>query len=268
MGEVEKYYDNISESEWGRLERHKVEFDITKRYLLEFTENTYKILDVGGGPGKYAIFLAQQGHEVSLLDLSSENINLARKKAKEANVEIKEYIHANALELSEKVTGLFDIVLCMGPLYHLLEEKDREKVVQECLKKLRPGGLIFVSFISAYAPIIDSIKKYPENIVGFKENLLKYLKDGRNIVSEENPGFTTAYFINPIDIESFMNKFDLEKKIIAGIEGLTAQSEDKINSLPEEAYNEWLDLIYKTSTNPLTWASCEHFLYIGGKNKK
>lgn len=267
MGEVEKYYDDNAIKEWERLERHKVEFDITKRYLLEYIKDSSRILDVGAGPGRYSIFLAEQGHEVSLLDLSIENINLARKKAQEAKVEIKEYIHADARKLSKKVSGIFDSVLCMGPLYHFTDIEDRQCVISECLKRLKPGGLIFVSFISAYAPMIDLIKNSPENIVGFKESLLVYLKNGKNIVSEENPGFTTAYFINPQDIEDFMSKFSLQKKVITGVEGLTAQSEAKINSLTEEVYEEWLDLIYQTSTNQCTWASCEHILYIGEKVK-
>lgn len=267
MDKVEKFYDDNAIKEWKRLERHKVEFDITKRYLLEYIQDFSRILDIGGGPGRYSIFLAKRGHEVSLLDLSKENIKLARSKAAEAHVEIKEFIHANALELSEKVSGTFDIVLCMGPLYHLPEIDDRLCVIRECLKKLQPGGLIFVSFISAYAPMIDYIKNYPENIVGFKKNLLQYLKNGENIVSTDNPGFTTAYFINPADIEDLMSGFNLRKKVITGIEGLTAQSEAKINSLSDEAYEEWLDIIYQTATNQFTWGACEHILYIGEKIK-
>ncbi|MFW6029208.1 MAG: class I SAM-dependent methyltransferase [Halanaerobiales bacterium] len=265
MSEVEKHYDRNPENEWQRLERHRIEFDITKRYLGEYIKNTSKILDVGGGPGRYSIHLARQRHEVTLLDLSSGNIHLAREKARDANVNIRDYIHANALELSEKVVGEFDVVLCMGPLYHLIEVRDRIKVIDECIKKLKKGGLFFAAFISAFAPIIDFIKNYPEEIINFKPNLLKYLEDGRNIVSEENPGFTDAYFIKPDEIEDFMDNFDLEKKIITGLEGLPAQSEAKINSLSEEAYQGWLDLVYQTSRNPLTWASSEHFLYIGKK---
>ncbi|MGM0411639.1 MAG: methyltransferase domain-containing protein, partial [Bacillota bacterium] len=167
---------------------------------------------------------------------------------------------------SDKVSGKFDVVLCMGPLYHLTDENDRKKVVNECLKKLKKGGKLIVSFISAYAPIIDFIKNYPEELAKYKsEFLFNYLEDGKNIVSSENPGFVTAYFINPAEIEPFMDNFNLEKEVIAGIEGITAQSEEKINNLSEAAYKEWLDLIYKSSKNPMTWASSEHFIYIGTK---
>ena len=266
MKEVEEYYDNIAEREWERMSRHKVEFDIMKRYLKEYITGKSRILDAGGGPGRFSIHLAEQGHQVKLLDLSSGNIELAKKKAKEYQVEIEEFIHGNVLDLSDNVSGQYDVVLCMGPLYHLVDEKDREKAIQECLKKLAPGGLLFVAFISAYAPIIDFIKHYPEEIVNYeKEDLLGYLKDGTNIVSEDNPGFTTAYFMHPEKIEGFMDNFDLDKKVITGLEGITAQSEEKINSLSSEAYEKWLDIIYETSTDPMTWSTCEHFLYIGQK---
>ena len=45
-------------------------------------------LDIGGGPGRYSIFLAQQGHQVTLLDLSGKNIRQAIERAKEADVHL------------------------------------------------------------------------------------------------------------------------------------------------------------------------------------
>ena len=62
-----------------------------------------------------------------------------------------------------------------------------------------------------------------------------------------------------------MNRFNLEKLVLSGVEGIPSQSEEKINSLPEEAFQKWLDIIYQTSTDPVTWASCEHLLYVGKK---
>lgn len=265
MNEIEKYYNEIAEYEWQRLERHKVEFDLTKRYLHEYICQPSSILDVGGGPGRYSIFLANEGHTVTMFELAANNIQIAKTRAENAGVKIKEFIQGNALNLSELVTGTFDVVLCMGPLYHLTEEADRRKVMQQCMELLKPGGLLVASFISAYAPIIDCIKGYPEEVVKMKNNLLKFLQDGRNLVAPDNSGFTTAYFINPMEIEGFMGSFGLEKLVITAVEGIPAQSEPKINALPEDAYQAWLDIIYHTSTNPMTWSTSEHFLYIGKK---
>lgn len=265
MKEVENYYDNSAEREWERLERHRIEFDITKRYLDKYLEKNSKILDAGGGPGRYSIYLAKQGHNVTLLDLSSENIKLGIKKSREEGIELNDYIHGNVLELSEKVEGLFDAVLCLGPLYHLTIIEDRKKAIEECLSKLKKGGKLFVSFITSYAPFIDTFANYPQAISKYKDIFFKFFDDGVNIVTDDNPGFTTAYFINPDEIEEFMNGFNIRKKAIAGLEGLFAQSESKLYNLPEKEYNEWVDVIYRTSTNSLTWAGSCHILYIGEK---
>lgn len=265
MGVVEKYYDENAEDEWFRLERHKIEFEITKRYLNEYVKKGDSVLDVGGGPGRYSMYLAEKGCKVHLLDLSSKNLEFAKNKSVELNIPIEEFFHADVLHMSKKVKGQYDVILCMGPLYHLPEEEDRINAIKNCLSHLKPGGVLLVSFISAYAPVIDILKKYPEAIRGRKEILLGYLKDGTNIVGPENQGFTNAYFMNPHQIIPFMNQFDLIEKTITGVEGISAQSEGRINSLNESDYREWIELIYETSKDPITWGACEHFLYIGQK---
>lgn len=265
MREVERFYDKNPSIEWKRLEKNRIEFDMTKKYLNHFLKPGSKILDVGGGPGRYAIYLSEGGHEVSLVDLSSKNLELAKEKAEENGITLRNYIHANALNLSETVEGMFDAVLCFGPLYHLVTEDDREKAIGECLKRLNPGGLLFTAFISAFAPINDCVTYYPKGIIGYKDQLINYTKDGVNIVSKDNPGFTTAYFIDPMAITPLMEKFEIETLAITGLEGLLAQTKDAIMSLPDEAYDEWLDLNFQLATNPVTWAGSEHMLHIGRK---
>jgi hypothetical protein len=107
------------------------------------------------------------------------------------------------------------------------------------------------------------IKQYPEKAVEYKDIYPGFLKDGRNIVSEANPGFTDAWFIDPAGIEGFMGVHDTEKLVITAAEGLISQSEARINALPDESFSEWIDIMMKLSLDPLTWGCCEHMLYIG-----
>jgi len=267
MKEVEQYYDSNPQIEWDRLGRHKLEFDMMKKHFHEYLLPDSTILDAGGGPGRIAIHLAQKGHKVTLLDLSAGNLKFAKEKARKEQVQIDRMIHANILDLNKHITDQFDSVLCLGPLYHLIHEKDRRKAIENCLNTLKPGGVFFAAFISSYAPIQDFIVNYPENIIGFKDKLLEYLDDGINIVSEENKGFTTAFFMNPLEIEPFMSSFSLEKIVITGLEGLFSQREEEINELPDNVYADWLDICYKTSTNPITWGGSQHILYIGRKKR-
>jgi len=266
MKNVEDFYDDSVDYEWNRLNRHKIEFDITKRYLEKYINTGSKVLDIGGGPGRYSIYLTKKGNKVTLVDLSKKNVEMAKEKSQKENLNLEGYIHSNVLHLSENVDKKYDVVLCMGPLYHLIKKKNRIKAIKECLKILKKDGILIATFISAFAPIIDFIKNYPEEIVNYKkEFLINYIENGKNIVSEDNPGFTNAYFINPSEIEKFMDKFKMKKVIISGIEGIPAQSEKKLYKLSEKAYNEWIDLIFEISKDPSTWGSCEHMIYIGRK---
>jgi ubiquinone/menaquinone biosynthesis C-methylase UbiE len=154
MSVVEHYYDIKAAEEWERLEEHRTEFAVTMRALNEYLPAPpASILDVGGGPGRYAIALAQQGYHVTLVDLSSGCLRFARAKAQEAVATLAGYIHANALDLGAIPGGSYDSVLLLGPMYHLQAAEERRQAVAEAARVLVPGGRIFAAFITRYAPI-------------------------------------------------------------------------------------------------------------------
>ena len=86
---VKKFYDETVNNEWERLDRHKVEFELSKRYMNRYIKPNDKVLDLGGGPGKYSLYLAERGCDVTLADLSPKNVDFALKKAKELGLPLK-----------------------------------------------------------------------------------------------------------------------------------------------------------------------------------
>jgi S-adenosylmethionine-dependent methyltransferase len=148
---VKDYYNNAPENEWNRLEKHIFEFPVTLGFINKHIKKTNKVLDIGGGPGKYAIELSKKVDEITLFDLSEKNIELAKLKAKEIKANIKDFVVGDARDLSQFENSSFDIVLNFGPMYHLHNEKDREKTIKESLRVLKPGGIIFVAFVSKFA---------------------------------------------------------------------------------------------------------------------
>lgn len=260
MDRVERWYDEEYD-EWERLERHKIEFDITKRYLDEYIRGeNLEIFDIGGGPGRYSIYLAGKGHKVTLLDLSRRNIEVAKEKSAEKGITLEGYIHGNALDLWEYEPEKYDVILLMGPLYHLIDEKDRKTAVEGALRLLKPNGIIFASFISNYAPIQDYLKDlYPIDSV---DGLLKYLKDG---VNDGDKGFTTAYFFGHKEARSLMNGFGLKELVFAGVENILAAKELEVNLLEEAEYAKWLELCYRLGKDENLMGTSEHYLYIGQK---
>lgn len=259
MNEIERWYDEKYD-EWARLERHKIEFDITKRYLDEYIKGeSLEIFDIGGGPGRYSIYLAEKGHKVTLLDLSKKNIEVAKEKSAEKGITLEAYIHGNALRLDE-YEQKYDVVLLMGPLYHLIEEFDRRLALEGALRLLKPSGIIVVSFISNYAPIQDYLK----GLYSFEsvDELLVYLKCGENTVEQ---GFTTAYFIGHKEAKELMNSFGLKQLAFANVENILSAKEIDINILEDDEYKKWLEIGYRLSQDENLMGTGEHYLYIGRK---
>ena len=123
---IEQFYDTDPAKEWERLARHRMEFAVSMRAIREhLPPPPAHILDIGGGPGRYSIALAKLGYDVTLLDLSKANIEFARSKAAAEGCALKDAVHGNALDLSRFADGIFDGVLLMGPLYHLIALEDR-----------------------------------------------------------------------------------------------------------------------------------------------
>lgn len=259
MEKVERFYDEEYD-EWPRLERHRIEFDITKRYLDEYLVGTsLKVFDIGGGPGRYAIYLAGKGHQVTLLDLSKRHILIAMEEAAKQGVELEACIHGNALELADYDRD-YDAVLLMGPLYHLTDLKDRQKAIEEALLRLRPGGLIFAAFISGYAPVHDNLKYLYE--LDSPEGVLAYISGAPN---PPDSGFTTSYFCSPQEARDLMAGFGLKELAFAAVENILCTKEQEINALPEEQYQNWLEVCYQLGRDPNLWGAGEHLLYIGEK---
>jgi len=85
--------------------------------LREFLpEAPRRLLDIGGGPGRYSIALARLGYSVTLFDLSQGCLELAQQKSKELGVELSATVRGNALSLRDFAEETFDVALLMGPL--------------------------------------------------------------------------------------------------------------------------------------------------------
>ncbi|HEX3044333.1 MAG TPA: class I SAM-dependent methyltransferase [Bacillota bacterium] len=263
---IKEFYDSLAETEWNRLEWHKMEFAVYWRIMEEIIPPGSTILDCGGGPGRYSFQLAKAGHQVTLFDLSAASITLAKQKSVELGISLAGFHQGNALDLSRFAADSFDTVLLMGPMYHLLELSERRQAVREAVRVLKPGGLLLVTFVTRYAFLLYLLKDDPAQIAAYPPRLIdQLLTDGINLVSEENPGFTHAYFAHPMEISPFMAENGLVQLRLTAVEPLISFLEDSVNHLPRESFTLWADLTYRLGTDPITWGNSEHMLYVGSK---
>lgn len=261
--EAEPFYDEYAPKEWERLEKHRTEFAVSMRALGEFLPRPpCAVLDVGGGPGRYAIELSRQGYSVTLLEISRGNLRLARQKAREAQVRLAGTIHANALDLSKLDPARYDAVLLMGPLYHLLSHGERVQAIQEAMRVLRPGGKLFAAFITRFAPFRYQAIGEPAWLVENPEYARQLLETG---IHDRPTQFAKAYYAHPDEVRPFMESCGLRTLSLVGCEGVVAEHEDKVNALTGKAWEAWADLNYKLGQDPTLYGASDHLLYVGIK---
>ncbi|MBN2548798.1 MAG: class I SAM-dependent methyltransferase [Anaerolineales bacterium] len=261
--EAEPFYDEYAPQEWERLGRHRTEFGVSLRAIHEFLPQApCSVLDVGGGPGRYAIELARQGYQVTLVDLSRENLKIARQKAGEAQVSLVDLIHANALDLSVIGPASFSAVLLMGPLYHLLSFRERVQAIHEARRVLQPGGRLFAAFITRFAPFRYMVMSDPAWLAENPAYALQLLETG---IHDNPTGFAKAYYVHPNEVAPLMEGCGLRTLSLVGCEGVLAEFDDQVSELTGKAWEAWVDLNYKLGQDPALYGASDHLLYVGEK---
>jgi ubiquinone/menaquinone biosynthesis C-methylase UbiE len=149
---LKDYYNSYGEREWERLEKSlhgRVHFEVTKHILQRHLPPKGHILDAGCGPGRYSIHLAEGGYKVSLVDISEEQLKLAKVKIDEAGVQgnISEVRCLDVCDLSEIPDASFDAVLCLGGALSYVRDA-RDRAISELIRVAKPGSPVIVSVMS------------------------------------------------------------------------------------------------------------------------
>jgi 2-polyprenyl-3-methyl-5-hydroxy-6-metoxy-1,4-benzoquinol methylase len=256
---VKKNYDDDPMKEWNRLEGFHFEFEITKHMMAKHLKMG-KILDIGGGPGRYSLYLASLGCDVTLIDLSDGNVALAKQKAEERHLNLKA-VQGDARDLSQLDLGEFDTVLLMGPLYHLFKEEDRAQCVREAKKHLKKDGVLFASFISLTGGLNYYLEACPYELIHEPAmDLFDRMAEDR---SWSGTGFTAATFIENDEILPFFDRLGFEKITLFGQEGLTAIRLRYLEEAPDDVRKLYLDLSIRMCEKPKYFAYSSHLMYVG-----
>jgi SAM-dependent methyltransferase len=176
------------------------------------------VLDVGGGPGLYARWLATQGYEVHLVDPVPLHVEQA------ADPELSDHPLASvqigdARRLDQPASSV-DAVLLMGPLYHLTDRADRLRALREARRVVRAGGWLFAVGISRFTSLLDGLSAGFLDDPVFARIVEQDLRDGQHRNPDNFPGyFTTAFFHHPEELQAEVRDASWSIVEIVGIEG-------------------------------------------------
>jgi ubiquinone/menaquinone biosynthesis C-methylase UbiE len=200
----------------GDLERVRTQ-EIISRYLPPLPA---RVLDVGGAAGTYSVWLLEQGYEVHLIDAMPLHAELAARAFQEHPHRDSASARVGDARQLEEPDQSADVVLLMGPLYHLTERSDRVRALNEVRRVLRAGGVVIAACISRFASLLDGLTRNLVDDPEFCHILKADLETGQHRNPQNHPEyFTTAFFHEPDQIEREFVDAGLAFESLVAVEG-------------------------------------------------
>lgn len=252
MNELEKYYCKFNEDK-RLLSRHgQVEFAVAMKYIHEMVSGRVglDIIDIGAGTGRYSVLLADEGHNVTAVELVKKNVSQIKMKSNKVVAK-----QGNALDL-KFVDESFDIALLFGPQYHLMSHEEKLKALLEAKRVVKKGGYILVMYL---------MNEYAVITYAFKEgNLQKVISEGK--LDENFQCQTTKEdlysYVRLEEINKLADDAGLERKKIVGVDGATDYIRPTLNKLSKEDFEIFVKYQMSICERPELLGASSHVLDI------
>jgi SAM-dependent methyltransferase len=213
--DIRSYYELGLERDRLTQGYSRIELERTKELLTRFLPPPpARVLDVGGGPGTYAAWLAHLGHEVRLVDAVPLHVEQATELASGRFSAVV----GDARRLDE-ADASWDAALLLGPLYHLLEREDRLAALREARRVLRPDGVLAAAAISRFASLLDGFLRGLLDETGWAIVEADLAHGEHRPVGRTVELFTTAYFHRPDALQAEVEEAGFVVDALLGVEG-------------------------------------------------
>lgn len=268
--DVRRYYAQLGELEWARLERPadgRIEFAITCNALDRQLPRGARVLDLGGGPGRYTIWLAERGHRVTLGDVSPELLAIARRHLDKAglNDRVEGVLELDAVDLSTFADAYFDAVVCLGPFYHLPNPAERIQAASELSRVLKSGGVAFVALMPRLTYLRRTLAMADERRHLFQPGFVEQLLGDGTFFNDVPGRFTHGYGVQPEEIAPFFESVGLDSLELLSAESITVGLQDELPALLSDPPLAELVCRFalQYAADPSLLGLANHLLYVG-----
>lgn len=232
MNEIVDYYNSYNEEKRLSSKRHLPEYLTTMRYIKKYLFPGAKIIEIGAGTGRYSVALAEMGYEVTAVELVKHNIDIMKRKIKpEYNIKIYE---GNAVDLSFIESGKYDIVLLLGPMYHLFSDEHKHKAISEALRTAKKGGIVFASYCNNDTCVYKFFAK---------RKIVKMMETG--FVSKDfraTPKHVFELYKKP-DIDELMKRYNVTRLHFVGVDMLSYVFDERFDKLSRKEFSLYMDFL-------------------------
>ncbi|GGH18309.1 class I SAM-dependent methyltransferase [Paenibacillus segetis] len=263
---VRNYYENNAEHEWERLNQpySKIEFLSTLRLFEKYLSPAGHICDVGSGPGRYSIELLKQGYQVTLFEISQQELDIASERIQELGLQAEAYICDNATNMHVLDDEAYEAVLVMGPLYHIHDDEARSKIIRETSRILKKDGVAIFAYINSWGALKAGVSEFSEEFRDLN-HLYNYLGE---LKLDENQGFTECYFTTPVKALDEVTLGGFEIVTYAGTESFLAGMRPEVTRLYNEdriVYDHLLQVASESCELPQYRDATEHLHIVARK---
>ena len=267
--EIIAHYSRIArEDSRFRSVRGQLEYERSKELIRRFLPRRRSVIyDVGGGPGSYSFWLAQRGHEVHLVDPVPLHIRQAKQAAvRDPRAAPVEIVLGDARALAFGSSSA-DVVLLMGPLYHLPRSPDRRSALAEAYRVLKPGGVLVGVGVARFTSMIDGSWEGYLSDPEFVRIVRRDLRTGHHRNPKNVPAYwTTAFFGHPDDLSREVRAAGFRLKGTFAVEGFVWWVPRLAQKWKDAAYrNRLLEFLRTTEQEPTLMGLGPHIMSVGVK---
>lgn len=247
-----------------------LEGERTRELLLRFLPPApATILDVGGGAGAYACWLAAHRYQVHLLDIVPLHVELAREASRrQPHAPLASAQVGDACSLGWHAASI-DAVLQLGPLYHLTNREDRLRALREAYRVLKVGGTLFAVGISRFASMMDGLRRGLLHDPAFARIVEQDLTNGQHRNPAGHPDyFMETFFHHPEELREELIEAGFTVTGLYGIEGpgWLARDFDEWWKTPEQR-ERLLQIARRLETEPTLLGISAHLMAVGVKRQ-
>ncbi len=254
--DAHNYYLKYDEEKRVKQDRaHTVEFLFSMKTIEKYITSESSIIDIGCGTGNYSMALAPLCHDILATDLMDNLLTILEAKIKKDGISNISCLCANVLDIPQHINKKFDVVLCMGPLYHLNDTTSRQHCYEIMKQLLKPNGTIIFTYLTTNAPFSGVLKGKFAADTFFKQCQKETYYQG------------AFYFTSPdyMTREITDNGFEILEHLAT--DPICCFCSAEVNAMPEESYHVFINTLLQNKTMPAILRLSAHNMIVARVSK-